>query len=136
MVTKRLHLTFPSTAVEEPIVYHLVRDYNLLINIVRANITPDEEGYLALNVTGTEEDIQRGIAFAQSYSVVISEITKGLIWDSNRCTSCSNCITHCPTNALHIADRKTMKVAYDSLLCVECMSCIRNCPYGVCTSYF
>ena len=31
-----------------------------MINIFRAKVTPDEFGYLVLDVTGTEENIRRG----------------------------------------------------------------------------
>lgn len=133
MIKKRLRLSFPKSAVDKPVVYHLVRDFNLIVNIFRANISDEEVGYIALNVGGTEEDIQDGIDFMKSLDVEVDEITKGLRWDKNRCTSCSNCVTHCPTGALSIVDRNTMTVGYNELLCVECLSCIKNCPFGVCS---
>jgi ferredoxin len=49
---------------------------------------------------------------------------------------CTNCIPHCPTKALHVADRATMEVAFASELCVECLSCLENCPFGACSSIF
>ena len=53
-VTKKLMLFFPRCECEKPIVYHLVKDYNLVVNVFRAKVTPEEEGYLVLDVTGTE----------------------------------------------------------------------------------
>ena len=133
IIKKKLRLSYPKCAIDKPVVYHLVKDFNLMVNIFRANVSDEEEGYIALNVSGTEEEIQDGIDFMKTLHVKVDEITKGLRWDKNRCTSCSNCTTHCPTGALSIVDRKTMTVGYDELLCVECLSCLNNCPFGACS---
>jgi ferredoxin len=136
MITKKLLLYFPKSETEKPIVYHLVKDYNLIINIFRAKVTPEEYGYLVLDVTGTEEDIRRGMDFVRTLNVQIDENQKGVRWETGKCTMCGNCIPHCPTKALHIPDRATMEVAFDSSLCIECLSCLENCPFGACTSIF
>jgi ferredoxin len=136
MTTKKFLFWFPKSETEKPIVYHLVKNYNLIINIFRAKVTPEEEGYLVLDVTGKEEDIQRGLDYMKTFNVSINEGSRGLRWDSNRCTHCGNCITHCPTEALHIPDRNTMKVVFKEELCIECLSCIENCVFNACTSIF
>ncbi len=135
-MTKRLLLYFPKSETEKPIVYHLVKDYDLQINIFRAKVTPEEYGYLVLDVTGSEEDIERGIAYAKTFDVRVDQRTKGLRWDEERCTSCGNCIPHCPTGALSIPDRSSRRIAFDGGLCVECLSCIDNCPFDACSSLF
>ncbi len=136
MNTRRLLLYFPKSETEKPIVYHLVKDYDLEINIFRAKVTPEEYGYLVLDVAGSEENIARGIDFVRTLNVQVDETQKGVRWDRGRCTMCTNCIPHCPTKALHVADRATMEVAFASQLCVECLSCLENCPYGACSSIF
>jgi ferredoxin len=135
-MTRKFTLYFPKSETEKPIVYHLVKDYNLVINIFRAKVTPEEYGYLVLDVTGTEEDIRRGMEFVRTFDVRIDESHKGVRWDRDTCVMCGNCIAHCPTEALHIADRRTMEVSFDSDLCIECLACLTNCPYGACTSMF
>lgn len=136
MITKKLLLCFPKSETEKPIVYHLVKDYNLIINIFRAKITPEEDGYLVLDVTGTDEDIQQGMDFVKSSNVLINEADIGFQWDSSKCTQCGNCIPHCPTRALYIADQKSRKIDFNRSLCVECLSCITNCPFNACSSIF
>ncbi|MEE9366326.1 MAG: NIL domain-containing protein, partial [Dehalococcoidales bacterium] len=51
-VSKRVVLHFPRRLVEQPVVYRLVKDYNLEFNILRASITaePEEEGLLVLEL--------------------------------------------------------------------------------------
>ncbi len=43
-VAKRIVLHFPKRLVDRPIVYHLIKDYNLEFNILKAQATPEEEG--------------------------------------------------------------------------------------------
>ena len=136
MITKKLLLYFPMSETEKPIVYHLVKDYNLIINIFRAKVTPEEEGFLVLDVTGEEQDIERGVAYIKSFDVTINEGARGLRWDETLCTQCGACVTHCPTQALHVADRRTMRIAFNNSLCIECLSCVKVCPFGACSSIF
>lgn len=135
-VTKKLMLFFPKCECEKPIIYHLVKDYDLIVNVFRAKVTPEEEGYLVLDVTGIETNIERALEFVRTFDVTISYTGKGVTWDEDRCTHCGQCIPHCPTGALHIADAATREVAFDEEKCIECLGCIRICPYGVCSSAF
>jgi len=136
MVTRKLMLFFPRCECEKPIIYHLVKDYDLIVNVFRARMTPEEEGYMVLDVTGTEESIDKALAFVRTFNVTINLAGKGVVWEPDRCTHCGHCLPHCPTAALHIADRKTMEVAFDEAKCIECLACIKACPYGACTSAF
>jgi len=136
MITKKLLLYFPECETEKPIVYKLVKDFNLMINIFRAKVTPDEEGYLVLDIGGDEEDIEKGLAYVRTFKVEINETNKGVRWDQDRCTACGNCLPHCPTGALHVPDRGNMKVVFEATRCIECLSCLRNCPFGACSSLF
>lgn len=135
-VTKKLMLFFPKCECEKPIIYLLVKDYNLVVNVFRAKVTPEEEGYLVLDVTGTEEDIERAMAFLRTFNVSINYSGKGVTRDENSCTHCGHCITHCPTNALRIDDKTTREVIYSEADCIECLACIRICPFGALASAF
>ena len=135
-VTKKLTLWFPKCESEKPIVYHLVRDYGLMVNVVRARVTPEEEGYLVLEVSGPSDDFERGMEHIRTYDVVVNFSGRGLTWNQDRCTGCGNCLTHCRTGALHIPDRRTMAVSFDDSKCLECMGCLKACPYGAITSAF
>ncbi len=136
MTTKKLLLFFPECETERSIVYKLVKEYNLIVNIFRAKVTPEEEGYLVLDVSGKESNIQNAIKYIKTLNVKVNEKDKGMIWDSSKCSGCGNCIPHCPTGALYIANRETMRVDFKSSLCVECLRCIDICPYKACSSLF
>ena len=136
MSTKKLLLRFPKCETEKPIVYQLVKDYNLMINIFAAKVTQDQEGFLVLDVTGDDEWIERGMEYVRSFGVIIQAVDSGIVRNLELCTHCGNCLSHCPTHALHVADRTTMKVELNQSLCIACSACIVNCPFGACSSVF
>ena len=104
---------FPKCECEKPIIYHLVKDHNLVVNVYRAKVTPEEEGYLVLDVTGTEDDIENGMTFVKTFDVTVNLTGKGVLRDDDRCTHCGQCVPHCPTGSLHIADRATREVLFN-----------------------
>lgn len=135
-VTKKLMLFFPKCECEKPIIYHLVKDHNLIVNVYRAKVTPEEEGYLVLDVTGTEGDIEKGLDFIRTFNVTVNTTGKGVARDEDRCTHCGQCVSHCPTGALCIGNDTTREVIYNEADCIECLACIRVCPFGACASTF
>ena len=135
-VTQKLMLFFPKCECEKPIIYHLVKDYDLVVNVFRAKVTPDEEGYLLLDVTGTEDNITAALAYLKTFNVSVNATGKGLVWDSNRCVHCGLCIVHCHTGVLSIQDLHTREVTFDESKCIECLACVRVCPFGVCSAAF
>ena len=135
-VTKKLMLFFPKCECEKPIIYHLVKDHDLIVNVYRAKVTPEEEGYLVLDVTGREADIEQALAYIKTFNVTINTTGKGVARDDQRCTHCGHCVTHCPTGALHIPNRQTREVVYNEADCIECLACIRVCPFDACASTF
>jgi ferredoxin len=136
MTSKRVMFSFPKSKSEKPIVWHLVKEYNLVINIFRAKVTPEEYGYLVIDVSGSEEDIKRGMDFVRSQDVEVNEAGVGVTWNRDKCTHCGNCLPHCPTHALRISDPSSRAVQFFPGDCVECLACLQNCPFGACSSLF
>ena len=80
MTTKRVMFSFPKSKSEKPIVWHLVKEYDLVINIFRAKVTPEEFGYLVIDVSGSEENIKRGMEFVRSQDVDVNEERANLVF--------------------------------------------------------
>lgn len=135
-VTQKMMFFFPKCECEKPIIYHLVKDYDLVVNVFRAKVTPEAEGYLVLDLTGTQDNIARAVAFVKTFNVVVSTAGKGLTWSKERCTHCGACLTHCPTKALRLRDPGSREMLFDDEQCIECLACIRACPYGACATAF
>lgn len=60
MTQQRLVLHFPPDILDQPIIYRLIRDHNLVFNILRARVIPEEEGILVLEITGEKADFSEG----------------------------------------------------------------------------
>lgn len=136
-IKKRVILAFPKFVAGQPIITELIRNYDLEINIYRASVTPNEEGYIVIDVIGEEEDqIEEGLEFIRSFEVDVDLTMNSLVWDQNLCTGCGNCVPRCPTGALHVMDDRSREINFHRDKCIECLSCIKNCPFGACSSLF
>ncbi len=127
MVRHKVVLHFPHEQVDKPIVSKLVRDYDLDFNILKASITPREEGLLVLEITGEEKNYDRGMDYIRSCGVSIQPLSQDIRRNDERCTHCGACLAVCPTEALHV-DRSSMEVRFDDEECVACELCVKVCP--------
>jgi len=127
MVRHKIVLHFPHEQVDKPIVSKLVRDYGLDFNILKASITPREEGLLVLEITGKEKDYEQGMAYIESCGVAVQPLSQDIRRNELRCTHCGACIAVCPTDALSV-DRGRMEVVFNDEECVACELCIKVCP--------
>jgi ferredoxin len=128
MTSKKIVLTFPKSKIDKPIVYKLVKEFDLVFNILKASITPDQEGHTVLELSGEKAEIDKGIKYLKEQGVKVQPLSKEIRVDWEKCTQCSACVSICPTSALYIKDRKTMEVAFDPEKCIACELCIRPCP--------
>ncbi|GAI31776.1 unnamed protein product [marine sediment metagenome] len=65
MAKRRVMLSFSAELLVEPITYNLGQQFNLVTNILRAEVT-EEGGWLLLEFEGKDEDIEAGITWAIS----------------------------------------------------------------------
>lgn len=126
-VSKRIVLRFPKRLVERPLIYRLVKDYDLEFNILKASITPEQEGLLVLELKGNQSEYDKGINFLIKAGVKIQSLSQDVTRNEDRCTSCGACITVCPTKAFSV-DPKTRLVLFDNDKCIACGLCIPACP--------
>lgn len=125
MSPKKIVLRFGPEISDKPIISRLVRDYGLDINILKANVNPQKEGTMVLEITG--ENVGEGISYLCRQGVEIKSLTQDIVRDEEKCTMCGCCTDLCPTGALYI-DRPSMEVKFDSDQCVICQLCIKICP--------
>ena len=127
MVRHKVVLHFPHEQVDKPIVSRLVRDYGLDFNILKASITPREEGLLVLELAGEEADYERGMLYLRECGVSVQPLSQDIRRNEERCTHCGACLAVCPTSALEL-DPATMRVEFDEDECVACELCFKACP--------
>lgn len=74
----KLYLTYPSRLVREPLIYHLSRTFDLVFNIRQASVNEDI-GIIAIELDGTEDAIEQGIAWLRERGVTVEPIEKNVI---------------------------------------------------------
>jgi L-aspartate semialdehyde sulfurtransferase ferredoxin len=126
-VSKRIVLRFPKRMVDRPIIYRLVKDYDLEFNILKASITPEQEGVMVLELKGNQSEYDKGIEFLIKAGVKIQSLGKDVTRNEERCTHCGACVTVCPTGAFKL-DPKTRLILFDNQKCIACGLCIPACP--------
>lgn len=127
MISKRIVLHFPRRLVDQPIVYKLVKEYNLEFNILKAYVTPREEGLMVLELSGEKAEYNRGIKYLTSCGVKIQSLSQDVIRNEVKCTDCGVCVPICPTGAL-VIDPHTRKVLFYDNKCIACELCVKVCP--------
>ena len=123
----RLVLRFPRRILDKPIVSRLVREYGLDFNILKASVTPGEEGLLIMELTGDSRNYEKGIKYLADTGVDIQSLSQDVVRNEERCTHCGACVTICPTGAFSV-DRDSRKVLFDNTKCVACEMCLNGCP--------
>jgi ferredoxin len=126
-VSKRIVLHFPRSCVDQPIIYHLVKDYGLMLNILKASISPNEEGLLVLELSGDRENYEKGVKYLTDIGVSIQPLSRDVNRNEARCTHCGACVTVCPSGAFAV-DPVSRKIKFLDKKCMVCGMCIRACP--------
>ena len=127
MVSRKIVIKFPHRLVEQPIVYRMVKDHELEFNILKAYVTPKEEGLLVLELTGEDKNFDSAFSYLKKLGVSVQPLSKDIKRDEDKCTHCGACVPICPTEAL-VVDPKTRKVEFYNEKCIACELCIKACP--------
>lgn len=80
MAKRQVMFTFPQKLIKEPIIYNLGRQFNVVTNIRRADVSADK-GWVVLELEGDEKDIEQGIDWMTGKGVrvdpVIGDVMEG-----------------------------------------------------------
>lgn len=126
-VSKRMVLHFPRQLVDQPIMCRLARDYNIDFNILKASVTPNEEGVLVVELSGEESNYDKVNKYLAQTGVAIQPLSKDVVRDEEKCIHCGSCVVLCTGGALSV-ERPSMKVDFDHTKCIACEICVRSCP--------
>jgi L-aspartate semialdehyde sulfurtransferase ferredoxin len=126
-LVKKVVFHFPKRMIDEPILYRLIKDYDLEFNILKASITPEAEGLMVVELKGEQKNYDQGVQYLIDSGVKIQSLSQDVTRNEERCTSCGACVTICPAHAFEYAP-KTLKVTFNNAKCVACGICIKACP--------
>lgn len=72
-MSRHLQLTFPETQVTEPVIYHMIKQFDVVPSIRRANIH-NHQGWMVIDLSGETADIDNAIEYARSLGIEVSEV--------------------------------------------------------------
>lgn len=128
MIKKRVILDFPYQLVDQPIIYQLIKDYQVEVNILKAKITPHEKGIMVIEMKASKVKIQLAINFLKSLGIKITSLARDILFKEEVCTQCTYCVALCPVGAFEI-NRLEMQLAFNKEKCILCGQCVNICPY-------
>jgi ABC-type methionine transport system ATPase subunit len=70
IIEQRVRLTYPENLLNQPLIHGLIRQYDLLTNILEAQVGA-QQGYLIVTVRGEDEKVQQGLAWIAEQGVQV-----------------------------------------------------------------
>jgi len=127
MYTQIYFLRYPKETSEQPIIYQLVKQYDVEFNILKADIRPHRDGIMILELKGQKENVRAALAYLEELGVQAERLATKIGRDEKKCFQCGACTGICPVGALYI-ERPSMEVRFDVEKCTGCGLCVTGCP--------
>ena len=134
MATRIYILHFPKETSSEPNIYQLVKQYDIEFNILKADILPQREGVMILELKGPQEKVKKGLDYLKSFGVKVKRLAAAIKRDDenayakgydyviiDRCAGTGNLqkeltdgeLSHCILNTYVYAEWTTLKGLYE-----------------------
>jgi L-aspartate semialdehyde sulfurtransferase ferredoxin len=78
MAKQRVKFTFPPERITQPLIYNMGRQFDVVTNIRRANVTRDR-GWVILEISGETSEIERAVEWALNQGVRVDPIEGDII---------------------------------------------------------
>lgn len=125
--SKKIVIRYKPDVVQQPVIYYLVKKYDLVFNILKARIFPRREGVIVLELSGSKENFDHGIRFLKEMGLIVEPLSKSVSQNLDKCVHCGACTSFCPTGALSF-EPNTSKIIFDVEKCNGCELCVSACP--------
>jgi len=130
MYSRRVKLVYQPNIVGEPIIYNLIKKFDIEINIIQAKISPVEEGKLVMDMKAEEINyLEKGINYLLKEGIVVKTLDKSIVYREEDCVFCGACTGLCKTGALKM-DQENWELIVDHTSCLLCGMCINACAFN------
>ncbi len=75
MASQAFRLIYPQHLANEPVINHLLRQYTFTVNILRANITP-EECWMDIHITGKAAEIEDAATWLKDQGIEVLPLSR------------------------------------------------------------
>ncbi|MBU4194193.1 MAG: 4Fe-4S binding protein [Actinomycetia bacterium] len=127
MAKRRLVLTFPPEVVERPVISLMVKEFDVITNILRAEVHEGEIGRMMVELEGEGRNLKDGVQYLKDQGVGVEEAIKDIVLDESLCTSCGACTAVCLPGALKV-EAPDWELVLDKDRCILCGLCVDACP--------
>jgi hypothetical protein len=78
MAKQRVKFTFPQELITLPIIYELGKQFNIVTNVRRADVTEDR-GWVVLEMDGPIDEIERGLEWVAAKGVRVDPVQGDIV---------------------------------------------------------
>ena len=78
MARQRVRFTFVEELIKEPIIWKLAKEFDVVTNIRRADVT-DERGWVILELDGDKDEIERGLEWVRKNGVRVDPVYEDIV---------------------------------------------------------
>ncbi|NSW94582.1 MAG: 4Fe-4S binding protein [Bacteroidales bacterium] len=132
MKSRRFVLTFSPEATGEPITYNLIKKFDIMVNIIRADVSPGKIGHLVMEMTAPAKVLKEGMEYIRQNNVECEPIDRKISYLKEKCIHCGACSAVCFAGALTM-NPSTAELSFDPEKCVICELCLKSCPLSLFT---
>jgi L-aspartate semialdehyde sulfurtransferase ferredoxin len=123
-------LEYSSAVANDPVIYTLVRRFDIKVNILRAEISPGQEGSMLVELEGEDARLTECRDYLSSIQVRLAPLSSSLSLREEACVHCGSCTGVCFSGCLTMGD-PDWKLAVDREKCIACGLCVQACPFGL-----
>ena len=129
MTKIKLKIYYKKNQIDKPITYELVKKYDVMFNILHADINYGSEGTLITEISGEDNNVKEALNYLQELGIEYKKYTKSIIRDEEECIDCGACTAVCPSGALTMNSND--ELTFDKDKCLVCELCIPACPINI-----
>ncbi|MFQ5879178.1 MAG: NIL domain-containing protein [Dehalococcoidia bacterium] len=78
MAKQRVKFTFPQELIRQPVIWRLGREFEIVTNIRRADVTEDR-GWVVLELEGELDEIERGLQWVTAQGVRVDPVPGDIV---------------------------------------------------------
>ncbi|MBI4209264.1 MAG: NIL domain-containing protein [Deltaproteobacteria bacterium] len=76
--TRKFYLTYPQKLIRKPLIYELIKRFDLVVNIRNSSVT-EEVGLIAVELSGPSGAIEKGVQWLRSEGVQVDPIEQSIV---------------------------------------------------------